>query len=113
MTYLLQLSHNFSNKGVSNRKYSQKIPPIRTVYQGSESISFLGPKIWNILSDRLKNANSIGAFKMQIKQWKPKNCPCRFARFMFKMSVLFKSIFIDGEEQQTSCKIQVYDFMRF
>ena len=51
------------------RKNSQfTIPPIRTVYHGSESISFLGPKIWNILPDRLKNVNSIEAFKIQIKK---------------------------------------------
>ena len=43
------------------------IPQITTVYHGSESISFLEPKIWNILPNRLKNANSIEAFKMQIK----------------------------------------------
>ena len=47
------------------RKNSQFTkPPVRTVYQGSESIPFLGPKIWNILQNRLKNANSIQAFKM-------------------------------------------------
>ena len=39
------------------------------MYHWSESISFLGPKIWNILPDRLKNANSIEAFKVQIKKW--------------------------------------------
>ena len=38
--------------------------PIRTVYHGSESISFLGSKIWNILPNRVKNANSFEAFKM-------------------------------------------------
>ena len=63
------------------RKNSQfTIPPIRIVYHGSESISFLGPKIWNILPDRLKNANSIEAFKIQIKKWKPENCPCRLCK---------------------------------
>ena len=63
------------------RKNSQfTIPPIRTVYHGSESISFLGPKIWNILPDRLKNVNSIEAFKIQIKKWKPENCPCRLCK---------------------------------
>ena len=47
------------------RKNSQFTkPPLRTVYHGSESIPFLGPKIWNILQNRLKNANSIQAFKM-------------------------------------------------
>ena len=58
------------------RKNSQfTIPAIRTVYYGSESISFLGPKIWNILPDRLENASSIETFNMQIKKWKPENCP--------------------------------------
>ena len=47
------------------RKNSQFTkPPVRTVYHGSENIPFLGPKIWNILQNRLKNANSIQAFKM-------------------------------------------------
>ena len=55
-------------------------PQIRTVYHGSESISFLGPKIWNILPDRLKKATSLEAFKIQIKKRKPQNCPCRLCR---------------------------------
>ena len=63
------------------RKNSQfTIPPIRTVHHGSESIPFLGPKIWNILPDRLKNVNSIEVFKMQIKKWKPEDCPCRLCK---------------------------------
>ena len=37
----------------------------------SESISFLGPKIWNIISYRLKNGNRTEAFKMQMKIWNP------------------------------------------
>ena len=40
------------------RKNSQfTIPPIRTVYHGSVYHVFLGPKISNILPDRLKNVN--------------------------------------------------------
>ena len=56
------------------------IPAIRTVYHGSESIAYLGPKIWNILPYRLKNANSLEIFKSEIKTWKPENCPCRLCR---------------------------------
>ena len=37
------------------------------MYHGWESISHLGPRIWNTLPHRLKNANSIEAFKMQIR----------------------------------------------
>ena len=65
------------NEHYNLRKNSQfTIPPIRTMYHGSESISFLGPKIWNVLPDRLKNVNTIEAFKMKIKKWKPENCLC-------------------------------------
>ena len=63
------------------RKNSQfTIPPVRTVHHGSEGISFLWPKIWSILPDRLKNANSTEAFKMQLKKWKPENCSCRLCK---------------------------------
>ena len=41
------------------RKNSQfTLLPITIVYCGSESISFLGPKMWNVLPSRLKNAQS-------------------------------------------------------
>ena len=85
------------------RKNSQfTIPPTRTAYHGSKSIPFLGHKIWNILPDRLKNANSIEAFKIQIKNGSLKIVPVGFARFMFKMSVLFKIISIEEKEQKVS-----------
>ena len=56
------------------------IPAIRTVYHGSESISYLGLKIWNILPDRFKNANNLETFKSEIKQWKPEDCPCQLCK---------------------------------
>ena len=63
------------------RKNSQfTISPIRTVYHGSESISFLVPKIWNILPDRMENVNNIKAFKMQIKKKKSENFRCRLCK---------------------------------
>ena len=64
------------------------IPPIRTVYHGSESISFLGSKIWNILPNRVKNANSFEALKMQIKNWKPKNYPCQLRKVYIQIIFL-------------------------
>ena len=62
-----------------------------------------------MLPDRLKNASSIETFKMQIKNWKPKIVHVRFAKFTFKMTVLFKSISIEGKERKLSCEI--YKFM--
>ena len=79
---ITELFEQKNEQHYDHRKNSQFIiPPTKTVYHGSESISFLGPKIWNILPDRLKNAYSIEAFKMLTKKWKPENCPCHLCQF--------------------------------
>ena len=48
----------------------------KTVAYGAESVSFMAPKIWSIVSQRLKNSQSLYSFKKSIRKWKP-NCPCR------------------------------------
>ena len=55
-------------------------PMINSVYHGTESISFLGPKIWDILPEKLKNIETLEVFKKEIKIWKPDNCPCRLCK---------------------------------
>ena len=52
-------------------------PIIKSVYHGTESISYLGPKKWDIVPEKLKNIDSLELFKKEIKTWKPDNCPCR------------------------------------
>ena len=47
---------------------------------GSESVSFLGPRIWDMLLDNYKNIDNLNTFKNRIKKWKPENCPCRFCK---------------------------------
>ena len=56
------------------------IPTIKTVNYGSESIRVLGPKIWESLSNNLKNKDSLESFKMAIKEWKPDLYPCRLCK---------------------------------
>ena len=53
---------------------------VRKVYNGTESLSFLVPKIWDILPMTLKSGN---AFKSGIKKWWLQNCPCRLRNFVF------------------------------
>ena len=55
-------------------------PMVKSVYHGTESISYLGPKIWNILPEKLKNIEDLEHFKKEIKTWKPDNCPCRLCK---------------------------------
>ena len=53
---------------------------INTVYNGTETISFRGPKTWKLVPDDLKNAASLSEFKSKIKQWEPKGCTCRLCK---------------------------------
>ena len=53
---------------------------IKSVYYGSETISFLGPKMWELLPSNIKDSENLNIFKSNIKSWKPENCPCRLCR---------------------------------
>ena len=53
---------------------------VRTVLYGTETISYRGPKIWEILPWSIKNSNSIDEFKNKIKLWKPTRCTCRLCK---------------------------------
>ena len=55
-------------------------PFVRTVYNGTESVSYLGPKIWDIVPEEYKTLNSLNSFKESIKNWVPLNCPCRLCK---------------------------------
>ena len=53
---------------------------INTFHYGSESLSFLGPKIWEMLPLDLKTSDFLDSFKSRIKNWRPQGCPCRFCK---------------------------------
>ena len=53
---------------------------VHTVTYGTETISTLGPKIWHIIPNNIKNANSLNEFKGMIKNWKPDLCPCKLCK---------------------------------
>ena len=53
---------------------------VKSVYHGTESISYLGPKIWDILPEKLKNIDNLEHFKKEIKTQKPDNCPWRLCK---------------------------------
>ena len=48
----------------------------RTVKYGTETISYLAPKIWSIVPQTIKENTSLYSFKIKIRKWKP-DCPCR------------------------------------
>ena len=53
---------------------------VRTVNNGTETLSFRGPKTWEILPSSIKDAQSLTEFKRRIKTWKPEGCSCRLCQ---------------------------------
>ena len=53
---------------------------VRSVYNGTETISFLGPKTWAIIPIEIRNSKSLPKFKARIKKWKPVGCTCRLCK---------------------------------
>ena len=56
-------------------------PLIKSVYHGNESLSYLGPKVWDILPHIYKNIDGLQKLKTAIKKWRrPENFPCRICK---------------------------------
>ena len=56
------------------------IRQVKSANYGLENMRGLGPKIWEILPNDLKNKESVHSFKIAIKRWKPESCPCRLCK---------------------------------
>ena len=49
---------------------------LNIVHNGTESISYLGSKIWGIVPDEIKEKSSLSNFKESIKKMGTYNCRC-------------------------------------
>ena len=80
----LQSHYIFKRRGEQTynlRKHSQFCrPKVNSVYNGTESVSFLGPVIWDLVPNELKDIGNLAAFKKAIKKWSPEKCPCRLCK---------------------------------
>ena len=75
----------FRNDIPYNLRHRSKfhIPPLRTAFSGTESIKYLGPKIWELIPDEMKEIESLCEFKGEIKMLKARSCPCRLCKQYF------------------------------
>ena len=48
---------------------------VKTVYFSTESVSYLGPNIWDPLPPDVRTLTPLTLFKSQGKKWIPQNCP--------------------------------------
>ena len=53
---------------------------VKSVRYGTESISSLAPKIWEILPNEIKDSDTLQIFKAKIKKWVPVECLCRLCK---------------------------------
>ena len=72
--HVVQKPYNLRNDSTLQRRRNC------TVYNGTKSMSFLAPKIWEIVPCEIKNAKSLGIFKEKIKLWTADKCPCRLCK---------------------------------
>ena len=53
---------------------------VTTVSWDTESLRHIGPKIWKIIPNDIKNLKTFNLFKFKIRKWKPTKCPCRLCK---------------------------------
>ena len=54
-----------------------KRPIVNSVYNNTETVSFWGPRIWELIPIEIKEWVSLNGFKKAIKKWKLVTCLCR------------------------------------
>ena len=90
------LSHNL------RKDSSFYVWQVHSVYHRTESQSFLGPKIWELVPENIKQSESLETFKNKIKNWVPLRCPCRLC-----------SIYHRFHETKLSFSNIIYIFLTF
>ena len=58
---------------------------VNSAYHGTESLSFLGPKIWDLVPLEIKESENVNIFKSRIKRWTPSHFLRRLYRTIFSI----------------------------
>ena len=73
---LVERNNNYSLRG--NNVLTRR--RVNSVRYGAETVSFLAPKIGDILPIDIKDSESLDIFKRKIKKWIPWECPCKLCK---------------------------------
>ena len=65
---------------MSVKKYDFKRNNLKTAYNRTKTLIFLGPRICEIVPGYIKKRNSFEELKLKIKLWNPENCPSGYAK---------------------------------
>ena len=50
------------------------------MFYGTESLSSLAARVWETISQSLKDETELSQFKTKIKTWTTSQCPCRLCK---------------------------------
>ena len=76
--YKVELDDN--GNATCSKKLNYYPKKVNTSSFGLQSFSWLGPKIWALIPDDLKNMNSLATFKDKLKEFEFENCPCKLCK---------------------------------
>ena len=80
----LQIFVKLSFRELCDSKLSGLHAMLRTCYATymlrTETISYRGPQLWNLIPDNIKSEPSLELFKKKIRKWKCEPCPCRMCK---------------------------------
>ena len=48
---------------------------LNSVWHSTESVCYLGPKIWHLVLNEIKQSEALNAIKFRMKRWVPYECP--------------------------------------
>ena len=68
-------AYNFRSEAIHFKREN-----VKTTHYGIQLVRYLGPKIWDMVPNNIKNCSSLNKFKNSIKSWKPNECPCRLCK---------------------------------
>ena len=78
-SYGVELDEDGNVKSL-NKKLNYRPQKSNTSSFGLESFRWLGPKIWELIPDNVKQAKSLSAFKNTLKKLNIDNCPCKLCK---------------------------------
>ena len=72
----------FSIQNIYNLRKIQELSTStkNTLNFGTETISYRGPQLWNLIPDNIKLEPTFELFKKKIRKWKCEPCPCRMGK---------------------------------
>ena len=75
-----KIDYNENNETVYTKKSNYRLQKTNTTSFGLQSFRSLGPKIWAMIPNELKNIKSLSVFKEKLKDLTFDKCPCNICR---------------------------------